>query len=203
MSSLHIIDFHDDGSVYQDKDWAALNAPGFKYGSGGSKAQDQPTTSLLTDKLPGFLNHYSTTGVEEDKAEIFANLMVDFEYVQLRAEQDPVLKAKVERMKALLAAFCPAMNDDLWKKVRETKRPHYPDGRPEATLRLDAHDRALCSSTATGRINAIFMGARSPGLRGRWTLLSPLQRRGTKTAYQEDCCGGVRCGVTGMEYRSK
>ena len=62
---FHIIDFRDDGSVYQDKRWKALNPEKFRYGSGGRTVQDLAKTSVLTDKYPGFLNHYSTTGVEE------------------------------------------------------------------------------------------------------------------------------------------
>jgi hypothetical protein len=60
--------------------------------------------------------------VEEDKAEVFANLIVDFAYVEVRAKKDRVLNAKVERMKELLVKFCPAMNDELWDKVRKLKR---------------------------------------------------------------------------------
>jgi hypothetical protein len=119
---FHIIDLRDDGSLYKDERWEALNPADFKYGNGGRNAQDLMQTSLLTDKFPGFLNHYSTTGVEEDKAEIFANLIVDPAYVDARAKKDRVLKAKVQRMNELLMSFCPSMNDQFWEKVRNVKR---------------------------------------------------------------------------------
>jgi hypothetical protein len=119
---FHIIDYRDDGQVYQDKGWEALNPPGFKYGSGGKNAQAFALTSILTDRFPGFLNHYSTTGVEEDKAEVFANLIVHPAYVEARTQKDPVLKAKVARMRELLLQFCPDMNDRFWQKVRAVKR---------------------------------------------------------------------------------
>ena len=118
----HMIDFRDDGSVYRDDRWAALNPPGFKYGNGGVSAQNTATTSILTDKYPGFLNHYSTTGVEEDKAEMFANLIVDSAYVMGRAEKDRVLKAKVTRMKELMAIFCPDVKEEFWEKAAKLKR---------------------------------------------------------------------------------
>lgn len=118
---FHIIDYEDDGSVYEDKDWAALNPPGFKYGDGGKNAQENRETSVLTDKYPGFLNHYSTTGVEEDKAEIFTHLFVDAAYLDGRSAQDPVLAKKVKAMKHLLAKFCPDMNDEFWRKVRKVE----------------------------------------------------------------------------------
>jgi hypothetical protein len=126
---FHVIDYKDDGSVYADEQWAALNPPGFKYGTGGLAAQGDANTSVLTDKRPGFLNLYSMTGVEEDKAEVFANLIVDFAYVERRARKENVLRAKAERMRELLAAFCPDVNDAFWKTVRYTKRNN---DRPEA-----------------------------------------------------------------------
>jgi hypothetical protein len=119
---FHIIDYRDDGSVYADERWASLNPPGFKYGGSGRAAQDLRETSVLTTKYPGFLNHYSTTAVEEDKAEVFANLVVDLAYVEDRALTDRVLRAKVARMKELLAAFCPEMDGRFWEKVRRMKR---------------------------------------------------------------------------------
>jgi hypothetical protein len=121
---FHVIDYRDDGRVYQDERWMALNPDNFQYGTGGRTAQDVQKTSVLTKSYPGFLNHYSTTGVEEDKAEIFANLIVDFEYVEERCQTDAAIRAKVEQMKVLLAAFCPEMNDDFWEKVRTTNRAH-------------------------------------------------------------------------------
>lgn len=120
---FHIIDYRDDGQVYEDERWAKLNPADFKYDrGGGTGAQGTADTSVLTDKYPGFLNHYSTTGAEEDKAEVFANLIVDGAYVADRAKKDKVLAAKVERMKELLAKFCPEMSDKFWAKVDKIKR---------------------------------------------------------------------------------
>ena len=53
---------------------------------------------------------------------MFANLIVDTEYVEDRAKLDRVLSAKVGVMKELLAKFCPKMNDEFWQKVRAMKR---------------------------------------------------------------------------------
>ena len=119
---FHMVDFRDDGQVYKDERWIKLNSPHFKYGSGGKNAQDLATTSLLTDKFPGFVNHYSTTGVEEDKAEIFANMIVEPIYFEERIKNDPVLKAKTARMRELLKEFCPAMDDKFWNRARTAKR---------------------------------------------------------------------------------
>jgi hypothetical protein len=111
----HILDYRDDGQLYQDDAWASLNAATFHYGQGGASAQGMPETSLLTDAYPGFLNHYATTGVEEDKAEIFANLIVNAAAVNRQAATDRVLAAKLTRMKQLLSEFCPEMDDRFWR----------------------------------------------------------------------------------------
>jgi hypothetical protein len=84
-----------------------LNPAGFKYGDGGWSARDLPWTGILTDQYPGFLNHYSTTGVEEDKAEVFANLIMNEEFVKWRARCDPIVRLKVDVLKERLARFCP------------------------------------------------------------------------------------------------
>ena len=119
---FHIIDYYDDGNIYQDERWKGLNPAAFNYGRGGRNVQQLAETSVLVDKFPGFLNHYSTTGVEEDKAEIFANLIVDPSHVAVRASKDPVLSAKVSHMKELLSAFCPQMNDAFWAKAGKLER---------------------------------------------------------------------------------
>jgi hypothetical protein len=113
---FHMVDKRD--AVYQDPAWILLNPPGFRYGSGGKNAQGIATTSLVTEEYPGFLNHYSTTGVEEDKAELFGHLIVEYAYVDGRASKDPLLALKVARLKDLLAHFSPDMKDAFWEKIR-------------------------------------------------------------------------------------
>jgi hypothetical protein len=48
--------------------------------------------------------------------------MVEPKLVAERAEKDKVLKAKVERMEELLAAFCPEVNRKFWDSVRKLDR---------------------------------------------------------------------------------
>jgi hypothetical protein len=120
---FHFIDYCDDGSVYQDDSWNRLNPAHFQYGLGGHAAQAMAMTSDLTTRYRGFLNHYSTTGVEEDKAEVFANLIVETGYSEARAKDDAVLQAKIERMKELLASFCPEMDGRFWERVGMIDRP--------------------------------------------------------------------------------
>jgi hypothetical protein len=118
---FHLLDYRDDGQVYRDPAWEALNPPGTRYGRGGWSVLGDPQTAVLTDRYPGFLNHYSTTGVEEDKAEVFAYLVAQPSYVAGRAAADPVLRAKAARMTEQLAAFCPEVDGAFWAKARQAE----------------------------------------------------------------------------------
>ena len=119
---FHLVDYRDDGLVTVDSGWERLNAPGVPYGDGGTNAQVSDQEGVLTDRWPGFLDHYATTGVDEDKAEVFSVLMCDPDYVARRCESDAVLKSKVERMKALMAHFCPEAPGLFWASAGPATR---------------------------------------------------------------------------------
>ncbi len=108
---FHLIDNADDGDVYRDDAWSALNPTGFRYGNGGVNAQTTRNTGALTDTIPGFLTHYATTGVEEDKAELYAFSFTHNDYIATRIRTDIALRAKVDRLKTLLRNFCPDAKD--------------------------------------------------------------------------------------------
>jgi hypothetical protein len=59
-----------------------------------------------SDRVPGFLTGYATAAVEEDKAETFAYMIVDPEYVLARSAWDQVVRTKADRMRAMVADFC-------------------------------------------------------------------------------------------------
>lgn len=113
---FHFTDVADDGEVLWDPIWEQLNAPGFRYGYGGRDMR-HPTASALTDELPGFLTRYSTSALEEDKAEVFAFLMARPEAVAERLPHDPVLRRKVERIKTIGGAVSPEMTERFWQRV--------------------------------------------------------------------------------------
>ena len=73
--------------------------------------------------VPGFLNRYAAGGVEEDKAEVFAHLMVEPKEMKDRAGKDKYMRAKIDRMKELLREFSPRADEDFWKKVEKAVRP--------------------------------------------------------------------------------
>lgn len=68
---FHYVDIIDD-KTYEDPKFSKFNQNGFKYGRGGAYEREWKP---LDPDSQGFLNFYSTTGIEEDKAEIFQNLM--------------------------------------------------------------------------------------------------------------------------------
>ncbi|AMV31211.1 hypothetical protein VN12_03770 [Pirellula sp. SH-Sr6A] len=120
---FHLVDYADDGNVYRDEEWASLNPSSFRYGDGGKNAQSNRNTSVLTNRYPGFLNHYSTTGVEEDKAEIFANLIIRPAYLETAVQTDPLLASKVTRMKRLLSRFSKDLDESFWTAARNAAAP--------------------------------------------------------------------------------
>jgi hypothetical protein len=119
---FHIIDYRDDGEVSTDIRWMALNPARFKYGPGGKSQQHDPSGSLLSEETPGFLTRYSTAAVEEDKAEVFAHMMVNVHAVEERAKKDGVIRAKIQQMSELLQIFCPQVDTQFWDRVGKVER---------------------------------------------------------------------------------
>jgi hypothetical protein len=64
--------------------------------------------------LPGFITKYATAAVEEDKAEVYGHLLTSTAFISGRAALDPILAAKIRRLKDLIAAFEPAMGPGWW-----------------------------------------------------------------------------------------
>ena len=125
---FHLIDHADDGDVYNDTTWKALNPIGFRYGTGGVNAQTSRNTGALTDSMPGFLTHYATTGVEEDKAGLFAFSITHRDYIAARIKTDATLAAKVVRLKAILKNLCPDAEDliSIHPNASTTSHSAYP-----------------------------------------------------------------------------
>jgi hypothetical protein len=115
---FHMIDYCN-GTLGCDGRWSALLPKGTKYGTGGKKAQNDPFASLITTNLPGFLNTYCKTSVEEDKAEVFANMIVRAFQVEELANKDPIIRRKTHQMKEFLKDFCSEMDDRFWRRASE------------------------------------------------------------------------------------
>lgn len=111
---FHMMDYRM-GKLKVDPEWAALNPKDFKYGEGGAKMRTSGVGNLTKD-IPGFLTLYGTSAMEEDKAELFAHLIVSTKYVMDQAEKDPVLAAKIELLKKRMKEYDAGLNDDFWPK---------------------------------------------------------------------------------------
>ena len=113
---FHLIDYKDDGELYSDAKWARLNSDKFRYGRGGVTMQNDGSSGSLSD-IPGFLTRYATSGVEEDKAELFGHMMTEYAIVEKRAAKDRVIHEKMAHMKALMAKFCSDVDETFWNQV--------------------------------------------------------------------------------------
>lgn len=106
---FHFFDLADDGNVAPDPTWSALDPPGFVYGSGG-RTMREPWAARPTADLPGFVNAYATSGVEEDKAETFAFAVARAPLMHACVARDAVLRAKLVELVQRVGAFdaaCP------------------------------------------------------------------------------------------------
>ncbi len=114
---FHAIDYSNrNWGGYDDYEWEKLNPPSFEYGSvKWWKSYDYES--------PGFVNGYATSAVQEDKAECFAHMMVDYAGTEERASTDQFLDNKMKRLKLLLKNFNPQFNDDFWEKRRPLSGP--------------------------------------------------------------------------------
>ncbi len=116
----HMIEQQWNGnSFYKDPNWALMNDKDFKYGTGGSDAYGQGDVWSFVHPRPGFLNLYSTYGLEEDKAEVWAVLFVpdNWRIVKPAVLDDPILRAKVNYIREFARSKSPTMDDEYWKSV--------------------------------------------------------------------------------------
>jgi hypothetical protein len=93
-------------------EWILLNGDGFCYGKGGAEAYADYMangTDFYTPDNPqqGFINRYSLTGDEEDRAELMAFLMTDYErpVIAELLKKDLILREKSKLLTRLLQDF--------------------------------------------------------------------------------------------------
>jgi hypothetical protein len=115
---FHLLDFAL-GHFDSDPAWETLNVPDFRYGAGGETMADDPVASIPDPLLIGFMNKYSTSGLGEDKAEVFAYMMVAPSVLEARLPKDGVLWAKRKTMEMLLQEISPEINWEFWTAIRE------------------------------------------------------------------------------------
>lgn len=115
---FHLLEEQWNGNAYYlDPNWAKLNPASFNYGTGGVNAQTGNVTALLHPQA-GFINGYSMSGMIEDRAEIFAALLIPEEAAKLKAwrQQDTYLNQKINYLQSFLAKHAPSMDAAYWKQ---------------------------------------------------------------------------------------
>lgn len=133
----HMIEEQFNGDPYwKDPNWMVLNDKHFVYGSGGASVQARTDMYELTHPEKGFINLYSMTGVEEDKAEIYASLFIEAESrkINMWIKEDAILGKKVKYMKDFLFNCCQDMNSAYWRDYRtaeDRKKDKETNSKPE------------------------------------------------------------------------
>jgi hypothetical protein len=124
---FHLIDSRISPRL-KSKTWIAINPREFRYRSGGADAQKDADTNPVSDRYPGFVNFYSTSDEAEDRAEVFATLVVRAAYIEQRTREDRVLREKVMWMKDTLRKWCPEVDDRFWERAQRVnrRRPSHP-----------------------------------------------------------------------------
>lgn len=118
---FHFFDFAEDEQLRHDPEWSALNEPDFEYGAGG-RSMRAPGSSRLSGQQPGFVSRYATSGVEEDKAELFAFMVTAPSQVAELMRDDPVLVRKAELLRRRLRRFEVPLGAEFWQGLHGATR---------------------------------------------------------------------------------
>jgi hypothetical protein len=119
---FHIADRHLAPDRFDDDPgWRLLNVPGFKYGAGGWVAYDTPDYDNKEHPGAGFLNHYSTLGLCEDRAEIYASLFTAgyFDNLEYWCGRDPYLARKTREILSFIGRVCPEITLSWIRRMQE------------------------------------------------------------------------------------
>jgi hypothetical protein len=108
---FHLFD-HAGGTLF-DLDWERLNPVGFRYEDHRVLPRKRP----LSDLPPGFVSRNALSNPGEDKAEVFAHLMVNYAGVIKRAETDELLMRKIRLLLDRVRSRVPEMNAGFWENL--------------------------------------------------------------------------------------
>jgi hypothetical protein len=111
---FHFIDQIMYGNLYRkDREWMGFNVEGFEYGEGGAVNR---IWRPLDPAIKGFLNYYSTTGIEEDKAEVFSFLINKPE--EVKNNTCSILQKKMDYIKYMMGLFDEdGFPDEFWERL--------------------------------------------------------------------------------------
>ena len=106
---FHFIDFIHDKS-FDDIIWRKFNSINFNYGIGG---WSERIFIKLDSNIKGFINHFSMSAIEEDKAEIYQFLMINT--FNALNNKDVIIQKKVYRIIEFLKEFDKIFFVDNWE----------------------------------------------------------------------------------------
>jgi hypothetical protein len=111
-NAIHHEIFHiiDRWGYARDKEWEAGSRYYAKDESRGT--WNAPST------VSGFIDNYSRSCPGEDKAQVYANLIIRYRSLASLAAKDPVLARKVALMKARLAGLKLGFDDAFWARMQ-------------------------------------------------------------------------------------
>jgi len=100
--------------------WVASADKSFQYSPDPRPRSTETRSRFSAPLVPGFVSDYSMTSAVEDRAEIFACLMVASQNKLLLkwTEKDLILKEKVAALKGFLANYCAGMDERFWMQIR-------------------------------------------------------------------------------------
>ena len=99
----HLIIYNQNGMFSPtDKSWLACNDANFRYGSGGPSMYNTPEYAHIIHPQFAFTDGYATSGIEEDKAEVFADYMTNPGKLQLLSGKDSGVACKLANTEKFL-----------------------------------------------------------------------------------------------------
>jgi hypothetical protein len=104
---FHQLDYAGDSRLDPDPAWESLNPIGFHYTGDVERLQADTAEAQREAGIRGFFNRYATTSSTEDKAELYAFLVVDPEEACRRLAADVILRRKAARIREMIDAFGP------------------------------------------------------------------------------------------------
>ena len=87
---------------YNDDLWVSCNSGSFNYGAGGASMYYNVSYAHAEHPKYGFVNGYATSGIEEDKAEVFADFMTDPSKLHKLAQIDAGVACKLAQTQKYL-----------------------------------------------------------------------------------------------------
>ena len=115
----HMMDIMQPG--WRDPIWNTFNDPEFVYGKESVKNMEKKRGrghQILRERK-GFITPYSMKSAEEDKAEIYACLLIKSQnkILQKWEKDDEILKKKTDYIKNRIEEFCSDMNEKYWETL--------------------------------------------------------------------------------------